>query len=111
LNTKGSPGVYRNREDNDLNQAIELSLNEQKGIYFYEPLNPEQRVRPGKMPVGLKNVGNSNILNKIKIKILACYVNSLFQSYFMSEKFVASILSYDQEVTLVDDCMTASQSR
>jgi len=94
----GSPGVYRNREDTDLHQAIELSLNDQKGIYFYEPLNPEQRVRPSKMPVGLKNVGNT------------CYVNSLFQSYFMSEKFVAAILSYDQEVTFVDDCMTASQS-
>jgi len=33
-------------------------------VYVYEPLNPEQRIRPTGLPVGLKNIGNSNNLLK-----------------------------------------------
>jgi len=95
-----SPGVYKFRgEENDFNKALENSLKDQVDkIYVYEPLNPEQRIRPSGLPVGLKNIGNT------------CYVNSLFQTYFMSEKFVAAILQYNPEVILLDDYMTASES-
>jgi len=57
-----SPGVYKFRgEDTDLNKALENSLKDQADkIYVYEPLNPEQRIRPAGSPVGLKNIGNSN---------------------------------------------------
>lgn len=49
------------KDDNEISRAIELSLAEQQkpAVYTYEPLNPEQRVRPAGLPVGLKNVGNS----------------------------------------------------
>lgn len=48
------------REDSDVSRAIELSLAEQgTNTSAYEPLNPEQRIRPRGFPVGLKNVGNS----------------------------------------------------
>jgi len=56
-----SPGVYKFRgEDTDLNKALENSLKDQSDkVYVYEPLNPEQRIRPTGLPVGLKNIGNS----------------------------------------------------
>lgn len=54
-----------------------------------EPLNPEQRVRKSGVPVGLKNIGNSNAINNI-----ACYFNSLLQTYFQNVNFVRTILSY-----------------
>lgn len=35
--------------------------------------------------------------------ILACYVNSLFQTYFMSQQFVKAILEFDPEVDLPEE--------
>ena len=32
----------------------------EKKISLVEPMNPEQRVRKAGVPVGLKNIGNSN---------------------------------------------------
>lgn len=52
-------------EDVEINKAIEMSLKEQKNTPgVYEPLNPEQRLRKSGMPIGLKNIGNSRILNR-----------------------------------------------
>jgi len=53
-------------------------------------LNPEQRVRKSGIPVGLKNIGNS----KYWI-IIACYFNSLLQTYFQNIAFVKNILKYE----------------
>ena len=48
-------------EDVEINKAIELSLQSQQNMpSTYEPLNPEQRLRKSGMPIGLKNIGNSN---------------------------------------------------
>ena len=50
-------------EDAQLSKAIELSMTEAKDKKInLEPLNPEQRVRKSGVPVGLKNIGNSNAL-------------------------------------------------
>jgi len=87
-------------EDIDINKAIELSLKETKHLpSTYEPLNPEQRLRKEGMPIGLKNIGNT------------CYVNSLFQAYFMSYKFVASILHFNPEIKVEEPKKESSSSQ
>ena len=55
-----------------------------------EPLNPEQRIRKTGVPVGLKNIGNS-----IFLSMLACYFNSLLQTYFQNANFIREILKYE----------------
>jgi len=87
-------------EDVDINKAIELSLKEQKGgSASYEPLNPEQRLRKSGQPIGLKNIGNT------------CYVNSLFQAYFMSNRFVTSILNFNPEIKVEEPNAASSSSK
>ena len=47
-----------------MKKAMEQSKKEEpeEFIIQYEPLNAEERVRDESLPVGLKNVGNSNLL-------------------------------------------------
>lgn len=62
-------GFFKTKEDSEMNRAIELSLTEQSlqknPQLTYEPLNPELRVRPPGLPIGLKNVGNSELFSII----------------------------------------------
>lgn len=84
IQSQGGAG-FISREDELLNEAIEKSLKETKGsdaLGSFEPLNPEERVREGGTPVGLKNVGNT------------CYVNSLIQTYFSIPELTKAILSF-----------------
>lgn len=68
-------------EDDQLSKAIELSMNEAKSKNIaLEPLNPEQRVRKSGVPVGLKNIGNSNDV-MIKLAISIRYSRLTFKTY------------------------------
>lgn len=55
-----------------------MSINEAKDKKIsLEPLNPEQRIRKAGIPVGLKNIGNSNIT----------YNHSLLLQFFATNIF------------------------
>ena len=47
-------------EEAQMSKAVELSMNDAKNHNFAFDLSPEQKVRKSGVPVGLKNIGNSN---------------------------------------------------
>lgn len=48
-------------EEAQMSKAVELSMNEAKANNIsIDFANPEQKVRKSGVPVGLKNIGNSN---------------------------------------------------
>ena len=49
-------------EERELGKIIEMSMNEAKSNNHSFDFSPEQKIRKSGVPVGLKNVGNSNFL-------------------------------------------------
>lgn len=93
------------RDDEHLNNVIMESIETaRRDNKTYESANPLDRKRKNGFPVGLKNIGNSNFLNMNNkmIFLLACYFNSLLQSYFMNHKFVKEILDFQEDKTKLE---------
>lgn len=83
-NAASSSSCLNNSYEDALNRAIQASLQDQKRDS--EPKSPVEKYRKhSHIPVGLKNIGNT------------CYVNSLFQAYFMIPKLKKLIFSFSEE--------------
>ncbi len=73
----------------DLQQPKRVSMPK-----FYDPQDfdtPEERMRQEGVPVGLVNIGNST---SCVCDPVACYFNSLLQTYFKMPVFVETIMKF-----------------
>ncbi|KAG2387871.1 hypothetical protein C9374_001465 [Naegleria lovaniensis] len=75
---------HNNSFEDALNMAIQASLQDQKRDS--EPKTPIEKYRKqSHIPIGLKNIGNT------------CYVNSLFQAFFMIPKLKQLVFAFSEE--------------
>ena len=60
-------------EEAQMSKAVELSMNDAKNNNFAFDLSPEQKVRKSGVPVGLKNIGNSNTFSIQLVILTPCF--------------------------------------
>ncbi|KAK6173821.1 hypothetical protein SNE40_017212 [Patella caerulea] len=88
--TPGILGGQVTKEEQDISRILEASLAESKAgtkrkrgdLWFVDPLNPHERKRSEKWPVGLKNVGNT------------CWFSAVIQSLFHLRQFRHLVLNF-----------------
>ncbi len=81
-------------EDQQLQQAMQLSLGDKRAEQLFDFESIDEKMRQSGVPVGLVNMGNS-MLGSDLVSV-ACYFNSLLQSYFMLPQFVEQVLKFVQ---------------
>jgi hypothetical protein len=64
-------------QDIELSKVIEQSMND-NGMTAFEGATPEDRLRKSGIPVGLSNVGNSNIISSLLLQFI--HPNLLYDS-------------------------------
>lgn len=73
-------------EEQDVSKALEVSLQDTSSITTIDIINPQDRKRIDGIPVGLKNIGNS------------CWFNVVIQPLYFISRFRDMIINYPKDI-------------